>query len=60
VLALGGARTESRGRAEEPLESLREIADDVRGGAVPDCGHFIAEEQPDLLAERLLEHFLRG
>ena len=60
VLALGGARTESRGRAEEPLESLREIADDVRGGAVPECGHFIPEEQPALLAEHLLEHFRRG
>ena len=54
VLALGGARAEARGRGEEPLESLRMIADDVRGGAVPDCGHFIPEEQPGLLAEQLL------
>ena len=54
VLALGGARAEARGRGEEPLESLRMIADDVRGGAVPDCGHFIPEEQPALLAEKLL------
>jgi pimeloyl-ACP methyl ester carboxylesterase len=60
VLALGGARTEARGRAEEPLESLRHIAPDVRGGAIPECGHFIAEEQPDLLAERLLAHFARA
>jgi pimeloyl-ACP methyl ester carboxylesterase len=60
VLALGGARTEARGRAEEPLESLRQIAPDVRGGAIPECGHFIPEEQPDLLAERLLEHFASG
>ena len=29
VLALGGARTEARGRAGEPLESLRAIARDV-------------------------------
>ena len=54
VLALGGARAEARGRGEEPLESLRMIADDVRGGAIPDCGHFIPEEQPALLAESLL------
>lgn len=57
VLALGGARTEARGRAGEPLESLRAIAVDVRGGLVPDCGHFIPEEQPELLAARLLEFF---
>ncbi len=57
VLALGGARTEANGRAEEPLESLRLIADDVRGGAIPDCGHFIPEEQPQLLAQQLLPFF---
>jgi pimeloyl-ACP methyl ester carboxylesterase len=57
VLALGGARAEARGRAEEPLESLRAIASDVRGGAIPECGHFIPEEQPALLAEQLLGFF---
>jgi pimeloyl-ACP methyl ester carboxylesterase len=57
VLALGGARGEARGRGEEPLESLRVVASNVRGGAVPECGHFIPEEQPALLAERLLEFF---
>lgn len=57
VLALGGARAEARGRGEEPLESLRLMAADVRGGTLPDCGHFIPEEQPELLARRLLEFF---
>ena len=57
VLALGGARGEARGRGEEPLESLRAIALNVQGGALPDCGHFIPEEQPTLLAERLLRFF---
>ena len=57
VLALGGGRSEARGRGEEPIESLRLIAADVQGGAVPDCGHFIPEEQPELLARRLLEFF---
>ena len=57
VLALGGARAEARGRGEEPLASLREIADDVQGGALPDCGHFIPEEQPRALADRLLAFF---
>ena len=53
VLAVGGASTEARGRAAEPLASLREIADDVRGGAIADCGHFIPEEQPERLARDL-------
>ena len=57
VLALGGARAEARGRGEEPLESLRAIASNVQGGALPDCGHFIPEEQPAALAERLLCFF---
>ena len=57
VLALGGARTEARGRAEEPRESLRAIARDVRGGAIAECGHFLPEEQPSVLAERLLAFF---
>ena len=57
VLALGGARAEARGRGEEPLESLRAIATNVQGAALPDCGHFIPEEQPAALAERLLRFF---
>ena len=60
VLALGGARAEARGRGEEPLSCLRAVALDVRGGVVPDCGHFVPEEQPELLAARLLEHFALG
>ena len=59
VLALGGARTEARGRAMEPLESLRAIAADVRGFDIPECGHFIPEEQPALLADHLLRFFAR-
>jgi pimeloyl-ACP methyl ester carboxylesterase len=60
VLALGGAKAEARGRGTEPLESMRAIATNVRGGAVPECGHFIPEEQPETLAARLLEHFASG
>ena len=57
VLALGGGRAEARGRGDEPLESLRLIADRVEGGTIADCGHFIPEEQPALLAARLLAFF---
>jgi haloacetate dehalogenase len=36
------------------VDVWREYADDVRGEAVPGCGHFVPEERPDLLAEHLL------
>lgn len=35
------------------LDIWREFADDVRGGPVADCGHFVPEEQPAELLERL-------
>jgi len=60
VLAVGGGRAEARGRGSEPQESLKVIADDVRGAVIADSGHFVPEEQPDALAASLLEHFARG
>ena len=60
VLAVGGGRAEARGRGAEPEASLREIADDVTGSVVPNCGHFVPEEQPDALASLLLAHFAKG
>jgi pimeloyl-ACP methyl ester carboxylesterase len=35
------------------VESLRRVATNVEGGSIPDCGHFIAEEKPQELADRL-------
>jgi pimeloyl-ACP methyl ester carboxylesterase len=55
VLALGGDK--SFGRGSECVESLRRVAENVRGGVVNDCGHWIAEEQPDFLTEQLLDLF---
>ena len=55
VLALGGDK--SFGRGFEVIESLRRVASDVRGGLVPDCGHWLAEEQPDFVAAQLLAFF---
>lgn len=55
VLAIGGAK--ARGRAHEPEQSLRRVAIDVRGVVVPDCGHFVADEQPEILASLLLDFF---
>ena len=55
VLALGG--TETFGRRELTLESMRRVADDVRGGTVEGAGHFIPEEKPQELAAALLDFF---
>lgn len=41
------------GRCFEPLKEWRLVADDVQGGALP-CGHYIAEEAPDALLDRVL------
>ena len=59
VLAVGGGREgeEARGRGSGPEASLKVIADDVTGAVVPDCGHFVPEEAPCLLANRLLAFF---
>jgi len=40
-------------RCFEPLKEWKEVADDVQGGTLP-CGHYIAEEAPDALLERIL------
>lgn len=40
-------------RCFDPLALWRRVADDVRGEAVP-CGHYIAEEAPDALLEKVL------
>lgn len=55
VLALGGGK--SFGRGMECLHSLQRVADHVQGGVIADCGHWLAEEQPAVLAERLLAFF---
>jgi haloacetate dehalogenase len=36
------------------LDVWRRYAPEVTGQAVPDCGHFLAEEQPQQLADLLL------
>jgi pimeloyl-ACP methyl ester carboxylesterase len=53
VLALGGESC----LQTLPLTSMKEVAEDVRGGTVANCGHWMAEERPDVLTERLLAFF---
>lgn len=39
---------------------MEQVAVDVQGGAITDCGHWIAEEKPEELTQRLLEFFGAG
>lgn len=55
VLCYGGAL--GRGRGELAIESWRRIAEDVRGGILEDCGHWIPEERPEWVVEQLLAFF---
>ena len=57
VLALGG--NNGWGRGTEVLESLQRLGTDVRGGVIDNCGHWMAEEQPEALLAHLLP-FLAG
>jgi len=49
VLAYGGRR----GFREATEAAMRQVATDVRGGVVEDCGHWIPEERPAFLREEL-------
>lgn len=53
VLALGGEHSFGL----YPFESMKTVAENVSGGVIPDCGHYMAEEQPGLLLERLMSYF---
>lgn len=55
VLALGGEI--SFGAIAE--KSARKIAKKVRGGIIPRCAHWVAEENPDDLNRALLDFFAR-
>lgn len=57
ILAYGGA--ESMGRGEEGFTSLQRVGQDVKGGTIPDCGHWVAEERPEFVIAEM-SAFLRG
>jgi haloacetate dehalogenase len=57
ILALWGEHG-AVGKISDPMEEWRGVADDARGKALP-CGHYIAEEAPDVLLAEALP-FLRG
>jgi pimeloyl-ACP methyl ester carboxylesterase len=53
VLALGG----ERGFGQRVVRSMQALAENVRGGVIERCGHWIAEERPDELLAQLLTFF---
>lgn len=55
VLALGGEGAVGKGM----VDAMMGLAEDVSGGVVEDCGHYLVEEQPERVAEMVLE-FLKG
>ena len=59
VLAIGGGRTDSFGRAGEVEASMRRAARDVRGLVAEDSGHFVPEEAPAFTARAILDHIGR-
>jgi pimeloyl-ACP methyl ester carboxylesterase len=52
VLAWGGAAF-----LADIVPAWRLVADDVRGGEVAECGHFIPEEKPELVIAEALAFF---
>jgi len=55
VLALGGSG--GKGRGLQVLENMQELATDVRGGEIANCGHWLPEEQPETVAHEMLAFF---
>jgi pimeloyl-ACP methyl ester carboxylesterase len=49
VLAIGGA--ESSGQMVE--DTMKLVAEDVRGLVIPDCGHWLAEQAPEAMVAAL-------
>ena len=53
VLALGGDQR----WGDKMVGIMQEFASDVRGGAIRDAGHYVVEEQPELLLDELMRFF---
>lgn len=54
IMALGGDRS----LGDHVQRMLTRVAVNVTGGVIADCGHFIPEEQPELLVGRLRSFFV--
>lgn len=56
ILVYGGGN-KIVGRAMYAVDSWQRVASDVRGGVAEGCGHWIPEERPAWVVERLMEFF---
>lgn len=57
VLAYGG----SHAMGEIPIRSMRRVAEQVEGGVIPECGHWIPDEKPDRIAREIIRfHAAQG
>jgi pimeloyl-ACP methyl ester carboxylesterase len=50
VVALGGERAQGI----QILEMVQMVAENVDGGSIADCGHFVPEERPDEILRHIL------
>lgn len=53
ILALGG----DVGMSPGIYEAMRPLGENVQGGVIADCGHYMPEEQPEIIAERMRAFF---
>lgn len=53
VLALGG----QKGVGSKLKVAMQDLANNVQGGEIPDCGHYMMEEQPEVVAGRILDFY---
>jgi pimeloyl-ACP methyl ester carboxylesterase len=53
ILALGGAQS----LGPVMVNTVKEVASDVRGGSIERCGHWVADEQPKYVTDQLLAFF---
>jgi pimeloyl-ACP methyl ester carboxylesterase len=53
LLGLGG----SKSKADEVRQQLEQVAVHVQGGPIENCGHFMPDERPEVLIERLTSFF---
>jgi pimeloyl-ACP methyl ester carboxylesterase len=55
ILALGG----DCGSAPHIYEAMKPLGERVEGGTIANCGHYMPEEQPIAIAEKMLAFFER-
>ena len=56
-IAGGVSYPHGRGRGDSVEASLKRVATNVRAVVLPECGHFVPEEQPEATARLLVEFF---